>query len=189
MADERLILDINVPAPVFETKDIFDRNINLKDYLGKKVLIAFFRHAGCPFCNTRVHSLQKKHAELKSKGLEMIFFFESTKELLLSSKFHTDISPIPLIADPEKLWYDAYGVQNSGIKSALSHVTGLFPKVIEAKLKGLPVHMMVGDESIKTIPAEFLINERGLVKKMHYAKGLRDRLVLDVITEFAEKKF
>lgn len=186
MSNERIMLDINVPAPAFHLKDIFDRDVNLKEYFGKKVLVAFFRHAGCPFCNTRVHSLQKKHEELKAKGLEMIFFFESTKELLLSSQFHQSISPIPLIADPEKTWYDSYGVESSGAKSAKSHIFSLLPKVVEAKLKGLPVHMMAGNESIKTIPAEFLVNERGLVKKMHYAKGLRERLDIDIITEFAE---
>ncbi|MFK7951869.1 MAG: peroxiredoxin-like family protein [Ekhidna sp.] len=186
MNNERIMLDINVPAPAFDLKDIFDRNINLKDYLEKKILIAFFRHAGCPFCNTRVHSLQKKHEELKAKGLEMIFFFESKKELMLSSQFHKSISPIPLISDPEKTWYSSYGVEKSGAKSTKSHIFSLLPKVVEAKLKGLPVHLIKGDESIKTIPAEFLVNERGLVKKMHYANGLRERMSLDIITEFAE---
>ncbi|MFK7953226.1 MAG: peroxiredoxin-like family protein [Ekhidna sp.] len=186
MTNDRVMLEINLPAPAFHLKDIFDREINLKEYHGKKVLVAFFRHAGCPFCNTRVHSLEKKHKELKAKGLEMIFFFESTKELLSSSDFHNSISPIPLIADPEKTIYARYGVENSGVKSAKSHIFSLLPKVVEAKLKGLPVHMMEGNESIKTIPAEFLINERGLVKKIHYAKGLRERMSIDLITEFAE---
>jgi thioredoxin-dependent peroxiredoxin len=187
MTNDRITLDINVPAPIFHTKDVFDRDINLKEYYGKKILIAFFRHAGCPFCNTRVHSLLQKHEELKAKGLEMIFFFESTKSMMLSSEFHKNISPIPLISDPEKEWYNAYGVESSGIKSAKSHFTSFFQKVIEAKMKGLPVHWMSGNESIKTIPAEFLIDGRGVVKKMHYAKGLRDRMAMEVIMDFAER--
>lgn len=188
MTEERITLDINVPAPDFNLIDIFDRNVNLKEYHGKRILIAFFRHAGCPFCNTRVHALQKVQKDLQAKGLEMIFFFESTKKTMLTSEFHKSISPIPLISDPEKEWYNAYGVENSGIKSATSHFTSFFQKVIEAKMKGLPVHWMTGNESIKTIPAEFLIDEKGMVKKMHYAKGLRDRMAMEVITEFAERR-
>jgi peroxiredoxin len=182
----RITLDINAPAPIFKLIDIFDREINLTAYKGKKVLIAFFRHAGCPFCNTRVHNLQKAHPELKAKGLEMIFFFESKKELLLSSNFHKTISPVPLISDPDKIWYDAYGVESSALKSAKSHFTSFFQKVFEAKKKGLPVHWMSGDESIKTIPAEFLMDERGIIRKVHYANGLRDRMSMEAITKFTE---
>ena len=56
---ERIILDLNVKAPTFKEVDAFDREINLEDYKGEKVFIAFFRHAGCPFCNIRVNYLQK----------------------------------------------------------------------------------------------------------------------------------
>lgn len=185
-SEGRLTLDINSPAPTFKLTDVFERQVDLASYKGKKVLIAFFRHAGCPFCNTRVHSLQKHYAALKAKRLEMIFFFESKKELLLKSHFHKDISPIPLISDPDKVWYDAYGVESSALKSAKSHFTTFFQKVFEAKKKDLPVHWMAGDESIKTIPAEFLMDERGIIRKVHYAKGLRDRMAIDEIKAFAE---
>ncbi len=186
MSQESATLTLNAPAPVFSLEDVFGRLVDLKEYKGKKVLIAFFRHAGCPFCNVRVHNLQKRYDELKALDFEMIFFFESTKELLLSSHFHESISPIPLVSDPEKEWYNAYGVETSGLKSAKSHLTSFFQTVFEAKKKKLPVHWMAGKESISTIPAEFLLNENGLVKKVHYAKGLRDRMSIDVILEFAK---
>lgn len=182
--DGRFTLTINAQAPTFKLKDIFDREVDLTKYKGKKVLIAFFRHAGCPFCNTRVHNLQKEHQALKQKGLEMIFFFESKTELLLSSHFHREISPIPLISDPDKIWYNAYGVESSGLKSAKGHLTTFVQTVVEAKKNNLPVHWMAGDESIKTIPAEFLINEQGVISKIHYAKGLRDRMSMEAIIDF-----
>ncbi|MFQ3213478.1 MAG: peroxiredoxin Q/BCP, partial [Marivirga sp.] len=49
-------LDNTLTAPLFNRKDIFGRTINLEEYKDKKLLIAFFRHAGCPFCNLRVHA-------------------------------------------------------------------------------------------------------------------------------------
>ena len=112
-----------VPSPEFELIDIFDRRINLKDY-------------------TRVHFLEKKYEEWKSKDLEMIFFFESTKELLMSSSFHRSVSPIPIISDPHKIWYKKYAVETSGLKSVKSHLSSFFLQVFEAKKKGLPVHLM-----------------------------------------------
>ncbi|MBU2916310.1 peroxiredoxin-like family protein [Reichenbachiella agariperforans] len=183
---ESLTLAINTLAPTFDLTDIFDRRINLKDYRGKRVMVGFFRHAGCPFCNIRIHRLQKKHAAFKALGLEMIFFFESEEKVLKSHEFHVDVNPIPLISDPDKIWYQKYGIESSGVKSAVSHVTSFFQTVVEAKMKGLPVHMMEGNESIKTIPAEFLIDDKGMVRKVHYARSLTDRMKLETISKFAE---
>ena len=186
MTTENILLEVNSLAPVFNIKDIFGRQINLRDYRGKKVLVAFFRHAGCPFCNMRVHQLQQREDALKAKNLEMIFFFESDEATLKKNIFHQSISPVPLIADPTQEWYQAYGVESSALKSTLSHITSIIPAVIKAKLKGLPVHMMAGNESINTIPAEFLIDEKGMIKKVYYSKRLNDRMAIKLIEDFAE---
>ena len=181
-------LDINTSAPLFRLKDIFGREINLRDYEGKKVFLGFFRHAGCPFCNLRVHTLTKAHEDLKAKGLEMIFFFESKASVLLRSTFHQEVSPIPLISDPEKIWYDAYGLENSGLKSAIGHVTSFARTAIWAKLKGLPMHMMADGESISTMPAEFLMDEQLVIRKLYYSQKLTDRFALEEIYAFAEQE-
>jgi peroxiredoxin len=183
--NSRITLDLNVTAPVFNLKDIFGRQIDLENYRGKKTFIAFFRHAGCPFCNLRVHALQKEYLALKDKNLEMIFFFESTERLLLSSLFHKEISPIPLIADPEKTWYQTYGIENSAAKSMKSHLTSFITTAIKAKLKSLPMHMMASGESISTIPAEFLVDENLILRKIHYSNGLNDRMAMEHIFAFA----
>ena len=179
-------LAINVAAPNFDLNDIYDRATNLEAFRGKKVFIGFFRHAGCPFCNLRVHALQKEHENLKAKNLEMVFFFESKKKILLSSTFHQEISPIPLISDPDKIWYQTYGLESSSAKSMKSHLTSFIQTAIKAKLKGLPMHPMADGESINTIPAEFLLDEDLIIRKVHYAQGLNDRISMDYIYSFAE---
>lgn len=178
-------LEKNITAPHFSLKDIFGRIIDLNEYKEKKVLLAFFRHAGCPFCNLRVHELTKAHEELKQKGLEMIFFFESGERILLRSIFHKEVSPIPLISDPEKVWYKAYGLENSGFKSTLGIVGGYLKMSARAKERGLPVHNMADGESVRTMPAEFLLDKGLLVKDFHYSQRLTDRLALLRIHAFA----
>jgi len=179
------MLEKELQAPIFEAEDIFDRHINLNDYRDKKLLIGFFRHAGCPFCNLRVHTLTKIHQELKEQGLEMIFFFESPKHILLRSTFHKEVSPIPLIADPEKEWYKAYGIENSGYKSAMSHITTFVQTALKAKSEGVPMHPMAAGESIKTMPAEFLVDKGLVIKKVHYSDRLVNRLDVSEIKDFA----
>ncbi|WP_017731546.1 peroxiredoxin-like family protein [Nafulsella turpanensis] len=178
-------LERNVTAPAFSLVDIFGRIIDLNDYKDKKLLLAFFRHAGCPFCNLRVHELTKAYFELKQKGLEMIFFFESKERVLLRSIFHKEVSPIPLISDPEKVWYDTYGLESSAFKSAVSHLTTFVQTAFKAKMKGLPMHPMADGESINTIPAEFLIDKGLVIRKLHYSGRLNDRLPLYQIHAFA----
>jgi len=186
--ENRIILDLNVKAPDISSKDIFGRQVELKNYVGKKLFIGFFRHAGCPFCNIRVHNLTKVHEELKAMNLEMIFFFESKEKVLLQSIFHKEVSPIPLIADPEKIFYNRYGIEHSPSKSAYSHLTQFIQTAISAKLKGLPMHTMADGESISTMPAEFLVDESGIIRKVHYAKTLNDRIKIDIIRDFTLSK-
>ncbi len=181
-------LELNTRAPHFSQLNVFEREIDLEAYRGKKVLIAFFRHAGCPFCNLRVHNLMKVHEDLKAQGLEMIFFFESKKDIILRSTFHQEISPIPLLSDPEKIWYDQYGLESSGLKSAIGHVTSFVGTAIQAKLKGLPIHPMADGESINTIPAEFLLDESLIIRELHYSQHLTDRMKMEAIYDFVKRQ-
>lgn len=179
-------LEKNVIAPAFQLKDVFGRIIDLASFKDKKILLAFFRHAGCPFCNLRVHALTKVHEQLKAKGLEMIFFFESKEHIILRSSFHQGVSPIPIISDPAKEWYNKYGLENSGYKSAVSHLTSFVQTVIKAKSASVPVHMMADGESISTMPAEFLIDKGLVIKRLHYSQSLNDRLEIGEIMKFAD---
>jgi peroxiredoxin Q/BCP len=178
-------LESNLKAPVFKLNDIYNRTVDLETYQDKKILLGFFRHAGCPFCNLRVHALIKVHQELKGKGLEMIFFFESKASVMLRSSFHQGVSPIPLISDPEKKWYDAYGLESSKMKSAISHLTSFVQTAFKASAAGVPTHLMKDGESISTKPAEFLIRRGLIIEEVHYSERLNDRMSVDKIRAFA----
>ena len=45
---------------------------------------------------------------------------------------------------------------------------------------------MAEGESISTIPAEFLIDHNLVIKKIHYAENLNDRLGIDILEDFAK---
>jgi thioredoxin-dependent peroxiredoxin len=178
----------NVTAPPFRIKDVFGRMIDLSEYKDKKILIAFFRHAGCPFCNLRVHNLTKIYPQVKAKGLEMIFFFESKESVILRSTFHKEVSPVPIIADPEKKWYGTYGLEPSLSKSVISHFSTFVQTALKAKNTGVPIHMMAGDESFSTMPAEFLVAPGLTIKKVYYSDRLNDRMDINEIVAFADTK-
>lgn len=180
-------LQTNIIAPLFNLKDVYGKQINLESYREKRVLIAFFRHAGCPFCNIRVHTLTKVYEELKNFNFEMIFFFESPERVILRSSFHQEVSPVPIISDPDKLWYKAYGLENSGYKSAVSHITSFVQTAFKARSLGVPIHTMAAGESIATMPAEFLLDKGLIIKKLLYSNRLNERMDIKEITKFAKE--
>lgn len=55
-------------------------------------------------------------------------------------------------------------------------------------MKHLPMHMMAGKESISTMPAEFLLDENLIIRKVHYSNGLNDRMSLELIMDFASRQ-
>ncbi len=95
----------------------------------------------------RVHNLLKARKELQRQGLAMIFFFESSQEVILRSSFHQEISPVPVISDPDKVWYEAYGLEEGlGWKAKATNLTASPGVSLRAKLRGLPVHLPAGGE-------------------------------------------
>lgn len=180
-------LQTEIAAPVFDLKDVFGRQITLEKYADKKVLLGFFRHAGCPFCNLRVHTLTKVYEEFKSQGLEMIFFFESKENVIRRSTFHQGVSPIPIISDPEKIWYSKYGLEPSLGKATISHLSSFVQTVLKAQKLQLPVHAMASGESFSTMPAEFLLDKGLIIKRLLYSERLNHRMEIDDIREFAVK--
>jgi kynurenine formamidase len=118
----------------------------------------------------------------------MIFFFESKETVLMRSTFHKEIAPIPLISDPSKIWYNTFGLESSGYKSAVSHLTTFVQTTFKAMQAKVPVHMMADGESIKTLPAEFLLSEGLMIREVHYSERLNDRMSIDRIKAFVTQK-
>jgi hypothetical protein len=50
------------------------------------------------------------------------------------------------------------------------------------------MHMMADGESIKTMPAEFLLDEGLIIQEVHYSERLNDRMSVAKIRTFADRK-
>jgi len=170
-------------APNFTVTDIAGKSITLSDYRGKKIHLGFFRNVNCPFCNLRVHQLSKMRDELKAKGVEMLYFFESKPEVIKRSSFHQGVYPIPLIGDPEKRVYKQYGVESS-ITKMLS--TAFAKGTITDFKSGTALNLPADKEATQSlIPADFLIDENFRIHKAHYGSNLNDHIAIEELRQFA----
>lgn len=105
----------------FQVKDINNQTISLEQFNGQYLLLSFYRYAGCPLCNLRLHEIMAHSQSFKEKGLEIVSFFESSKASILNHMNAYD-SPFPIIPDPERRIYKLYGLESS----VLGYLKGLF---------------------------------------------------------------
>jgi len=167
-------------APSFQTTDIAGNNWTLEQLKGQKTLLSFYRYASCPLCNLRVNDLIARQQDWKDRGLTMIAFFQSDTGSILKYVGKQD-SPFPIIPDPDRIIYKKYGVHGNLGKFLVGTV--LQPgKLLKAAKKGFLPGKMEND--ITMVPADFLINEDGVIHTAYYGKDASDHLDVSVIESF-----
>jgi len=156
------------PAPDFIMQDVQGQKVALAGNPGSYILLNFLRYAGCPWCNLAVHALAMEQEKLAAKNCQVISFIQSTKEGIVSYIFdrHPMQPTFPIIADPDGIVYNQYGVGPS-FKSVLwmaNHQTSWKKSVNEEGFKQGAL-----DGSFFLIPGTFLISpgERTIVRALY----------------------
>jgi len=141
-------------------------------------LLVFFRYAGCVVCNFRAHELIESYDSLRRKGIRVIGVFESKEDLLRTYVADSEI-PFPIISDHKGQLYKKYKVEKSickVFKGLRKKQTKYQEKEGEKLYKGKKYRR---DASLRRIPADFLIDEKGRIEIAYYGKYLGDHLPLD----------
>ncbi len=166
-------------APDFNVTDIYGQPIRLSGLRGRRVLVSFFREAGCPFCNIRCYELTHHYKKWKEDGLVVIVFFRSDE-----ADIHHFIAnhprPFSMVADPDMAHYQTYEIEHSR--------WGLWRGVFlhgGRMLRGMRVGPIRASKDATLIPADFLIDEHGLIREAHYGRHIGDHIPLPRIELFA----
>lgn len=179
-------LKVGQIAPSFSCSDIFGRKIDLSDYKDDKLLICFFRYAGCPWCNLAIHRLTLSYSRFEDLNLKVLAFVQSKPENIKKYIFDRHIPPpkFPIIADPLRLIYDLYGVSDSIPKAAKSLVK--LPAWVQSSFrKGFKQGRV--DGSLTLVPAQFLLGPRDLrIYKVKYGADYYDHIPFVEIMDFAQ---
>lgn len=139
------------------------------DFNGKKTVLVFLRHLGCPLCMRRIDELKSDFEKFKSHEAQVIVFVQSTWE---RARKYAEKKALPfmLVGDREKTVYSIYGVERGGVTALLA--PSVLKKSLSATLKGYMHGPFEGDELQK--PAEFVLDEKGVVIWAHYGKDISD---------------
>lgn len=167
--------------------------LSLESIQGEKVSIphkSYFTHlqfrrfAGCPMCNLHIQTFIKNNQQLHDNGIQEVAVFHSTKASMRSH--HAD-APFPLVADPDKLLYKKFGVEQSIL--SIMH-----PRAWWAGIKGIfapGVGLPNMGESVIGLPADFLIDNLGKIVAFKYGVHAYDQWgfeeVINLVKSVAEK--
>ena len=172
-------LNVGDTAPMFTLPALDNQPFSLGALRGKRTLLVFFRHAGCPFCNLHVHRLIEAHERLARAGVQVVGVFGSSLDGL-RERVGLQNPPFPLLADPDDAIHELYGTRRSlsGLFSP-----GMLPIWLEGRKLGVP-HGGTDGEATR-MPADFLIGPDLRVERAHYASNAAEHLGLDVIEGWA----
>ncbi|WP_369855244.1 peroxiredoxin family protein [Candidatus Thalassolituus haligoni] len=165
----------------FSSKDIYGNPIRLSHYAGKKILLAFFRDAACPFCNLRLYELTNQYKTLQAANVEVIAVFSSTAEEVRHFVARHP-RPFILLSDPDLQLYERYGIEQSAMAIVKAILLRL-PRIVSGLLKG-----GTGDTKnphIKLVPADFLISEQGEIQLAWYGRHTSDHIPMKTLEQFA----
>jgi thioredoxin-dependent peroxiredoxin len=171
-------------VPEFDVKDVYGNLVSSKGFKGRKVLISFYRYASCPLCNLRVHELITEFNDLERKGLNLIALFQSPKNSILSY-VGKQKPPFPIIPDPERNIYKLFGVEEN---SKIKFFKGIGKIGKFRKASGLGFKGGTREGAMYLVPADFLIDEEGIIQEAYYGKDISDHISLDSIRDFLKNQ-
>ena len=176
----RLVAGANAPDITLPAVD--GSTFNMADYLGKRVILTFFRFSSCPFCNIRINRLVKRWNEFSTDTVMVGIFDAKIGELTKRMKKHN--APFTIVADESYEHFE----RNSVAKSLGRFLIGALRSpltFIQATLKGyFPLTLSIGKLSI--IPVDVLIDEQGKVVRAHYCKDTVDHIPIDELIAFSK---
>ena len=158
---------------------------NLSETKGKKVLLTFYRIAGCSFCNLRLHEFKKRNKEFGKNFTHVGIFHSPVDHLKLSMKTHGSTLPFTILADTDFKYFKKYEIERSFLK-VIAAMLFKPHKIIPAIIKGFIPIRILGYFDIAV--TDILINEDGIVEEVYYAKkDIADHFEFNKIKEFSLK--
>ena len=102
-------MDVNDKSPDFSTTDENGKEVALKDFRGKTVVLYFYPKADTPGCTKEACGFRDSYSAIKKTGVVLLGISADTAAS--QKKFLDKFSlPFPLLADPDKKIANLFGV-------------------------------------------------------------------------------
>lgn len=174
-------LEIGANAPDLSLPAIDGSTFKMSDYVGKRVILTFFRFSTCPLCNIRIHRIIKRWNEFPDDTVMVGVFDAKIDDLKKKMKKHN--APFTIVADETFEHFEKNSVRRSFSRFMMGALRSPLT-LMQATLKGY-VPMTMSLKKLSIIPVDVLIGEDGKVVEAHYCKDTADHLSIDRFIQFA----
>lgn len=173
-------LDVGDAAPDFTLPSVDGTEVTLSEVDGWRHL-RFYRYAGCPSCLLSVRRAAARVDEVEERGIRVLALFHSPVEDLART---ADDLPFPVLADPSKEVFGAYGVEQDW--------TGLLSvRTVKETLAGLLAGNRWRPAMARTgwtgLPADVLVDPDGVVQAIHHGEDFADSWTVDDLLRIADE--
>lgn len=171
-------------APDFTAETPFHGSVSLDDWRGRPLLLKFYRFAGCPVCNLSLRNYVRQAAYVEAAGLQVAALFHSPVASLRAHLLVKEAVPFPLLADPDKKIFQRYEVTSS---SKALRSLGALRHVVPALLAGYFPNADTVEGGLDGLPADFLLDEDGIIRLAHYGQHAGDSLSVEATLQALEQ--
>eukprot|EP00565_Helicotheca_tamesis_P006967 CAMPEP_0185729590 /NCGR_PEP_ID=MMETSP1171-20130828/6466_1 /TAXON_ID=374046 /ORGANISM="Helicotheca tamensis, Strain CCMP826" /LENGTH=227 /DNA_ID=CAMNT_0028398467 /DNA_START=15 /DNA_END=698 /DNA_ORIENTATION=+ len=178
-------------APDFNLQDSSGKKHKLSGYRGQRILLSFQRYAGCPVCLYNLDRLREQADYLRCRGVVVISIFTSPPDAVARWVESQVKTPFLLLADPKMVCYRAYDTRNSW-ENTINSKNESRKMMKELKRRGIctsPLRILrccpkVSPKKFTQVPADYLIDEKGIIFDVHHAENYYDRISWERIDAF-----
>lgn len=180
------------PAPDATLLDLDGGEVALSSlWKVRPAVLVFLRYFGCPFCQAQVVSLRDNRERFREAGANVVLIGQGDIEDGLAFIGSREV-PFPVLLDPDRVAYRAYGL----VRGTIMQVLG--PQVVlpfvrenlraESRQRGLK-----GGDFMQ-MPGTFVVDTGGIVRAIdgvvrfahrnkHVADTPRNQVILDVLAK------
>jgi len=189
--DEKLLLGIGDEAPDFELRDEEGNLHKLSSFRGRRVMLSFFRYASCPVCLYNVDRLKQQAALLQKAEIVTLCIFRSAPTMMQRAADGTN-EDTHTLSDLKGSVYKKFQVKPSlRVRSIYPYKSAIFGKYspyVDLKMMFKDVKGKGRDKALLQLPADFLIDENGIIVDVHRSKKTQDYIGFERIEAFIPKE-
>ncbi|MEK6579616.1 MAG: redoxin domain-containing protein, partial [Bdellovibrionota bacterium] len=172
--------EVGQTAPSFRAISFDGKMVDIKGLRGKRIWLIFYRYATCPLCNLHLSEIGGRYALFKQYGLEIVAVFETAVPQFFKVG-GMQSSAFPIISDTEKKLYSLYRTRRNIL--GVLRLSVLF-KLIQAFTRGFKQRKIEGQ--FGQLPSHFLIDENGIIQKVHHGKTAVDHIAWSSVGLFGK---
>mmetsp|Transcript_22637 Transcript_22637/g.33646 ORF Transcript_22637/g.33646 Transcript_22637/m.33646 type:complete len:241 (+) Transcript_22637:186-908(+) len=200
--DETPLLGIGDEAPDFELRDEEGNLHKLSSFRGRRVMLSFFRYASCPVCLYNVDRLKQQAALLQKAEIVTLCIFRSAPTMMQRAADGTN-EDTHTLSDLKGSVYKKFQVKPSlRVRSIYPYMSAIFGKYspyvdLKMMLKDIKdkgrlkqfndIKGKGGDEAMLQLPADFLIDENGIIVDVFRSETPQDHMEFERIEAFIPK--